>query len=401
MSETARTIDSDVIARPTAHKPQRLLSLDVLRGLTIAFMILVNSQTGPGPFQPLTHARWNGFTPTDLVFPTFLFLVGISTVLSIAAREAKGEGRKTLFFHALRRALVLFVFGFVVNNFPFFHLATARYYGVLPRIAICYFLVATMYLVSRGWKDKVAIALACLLGYWVLMRYFPVPGFGVPTRDIPINDMNANLAAWLDRRIFSAAHLYEKVRDPEGLLSTIPALATALMGVLTAIWLRTRRATEQKAVGIAMAGAVCVCAGSLWNIVFPINKKLWTSSFTLFAGGWSLLLLALAIYIVDIKRVGRADVSRADAPEHPTVYKPLLVFGTNSILAYMVSELGDSILHNIHPSPGDTLKKYLFRCVYAVIPHTGIASLTYSFLFMAICWAIVYPFYRKRIFLKI
>lgn len=401
MSETARTIDSDIVAQTQHHKPRRLLSLDVLRGLTIAFMIIVNNQTGPAPFHPLTHARWNGFTPTDLVFPTFLFLVGISTVLSIAAREGKGASRKTLFFHALRRAAVLFVFGFVVNNFPFFHLSTARYYGVLPRIAICYIVVATLYLVSRGWKDKAAIAIACLIGYWILMRYFPVPGFGVPTRDIPINDMNANLTAWLDRHIFSAAHLYEKVRDPEGLLSTIPAVATALMGVLTAIWLRTRRATEQKSVAIAIAGAICVCAGTLWNITFPINKKLWTSSFTLFAGGWSLLLLALAIYLVDIKRFGRAEISRADAPEHPTVYKPLLVLGTNSILAYMVSELGDSILHNIHPSPGDTLKKLLFRSIYAVIPHAGLAALTYSILFVGVCWLIVYPFYRKRIFLKI
>lgn len=401
MSETARTIDSDIVAKPTAIKPQRLLSLDVLRGLTIGFMILVNNQTGPRPFHPLTHAQWNGFTPTDLVFPTFLFLVGISTVLSIAAREARGEARGTLFMHALRRAVLLFVFGFVVNNFPFFHLYKARYYGVLPRIAICYIVVAGLYLVSRGWKDKVAIAVACLVGYWALMRFVPVPGAGVPTHEIPINDMTQNLTAWLDRQIFAPQHLYERVRDPEGLLSTIPAIATTIMGLLTAIWLRTKRLTEQKAVGIAMAGALCVCAGAVWNPWFPINKKLWTSSFTLFAGGWSLLLLALAIYLIDIKRIGRADVSRADAPEHPTVWKPLLVFGTNSILAYMVSELLDSVLHNTHPYPPESTKRFLARHLLNAIPHPGWMSVVYSVGFVLICWLIVYPFYRKRIFLKI
>lgn len=400
MSEIARTIDSDVVST-TAKKPQRMLSLDVLRGLTIAFMIIVNDQTGPHPFAPLKHAQWNGFTPTDLVFPTFLFLVGISTVLSTAARMAKGESRTTLFLHTLRRAIVLFLFGLVVNNYPWFHIHTARIYGVLPRIAVCYLIVATLYLISPTWKDKVVLAVACLVGYWALMRFVPVPGFGVPTHDLPINDMNGNLTAVIDRHLFGASHLYEKVRDPEGLLSTIPAIATTLFGLLTALWLRTKRAMEVKMSGIAVAGTVMVCAGAIWNFTFPINKKLWTSSFALFAGGWSLLLLALFIYIIDIRRIGRADVTRADAPEHPTIYKPLLVFGTNAILAYMVSELADATLHNIHPSPGDTLKKYLFRAVHHVVPHDGFAALVYSLLFTAVCWLIVYPFYRKRIFLKI
>lgn len=400
MSEIARTIDSDFVST-TMQKPQRMLSLDVLRGLTIAFMILVNNQTGPHPFAPFKHAQWNGFTPTDLVFPTFLFLVGISTVLSTAARMAKGESRQTLFFHTLRRAVVLFLFGLVVNNYPWFHIHTARIYGVLPRIALCYLIVATLYLISPTWKDKVVLAITCLIGYWALMRFVPVPGFGVPTHDLPINDPNGNLTAFIDRHIFGASHLYEKVRDPEGLLSTIPSVATTLFGLLTGLWLRSKRAMEVKMSGIAIAGTVLVCAGAIWNFTFPINKKLWTSSFALFAGGWSLLLLALFIYLIDIRRIGRADVSRADAPEHPTIYKPLLVFGTNAILAYMVSELLDATLYNIHPAPGDTLKKLLFRSVHHVFPHDGFAALTYGLLFVAVCWLIVYPFYRQRIFLKI
>ena len=399
----ARTVDSDIIHTRTATKPERLLSLDVLRGLTIAFMILVNDQTGPAPFRELVHASWNGFTATDLVFPTFLLLVGLSTVLSTAARLARGSTRKQLFLHTLRRALLLAVFGFVVNNFPFFHLATARYYGVLPRIAICYFVVATLYLLSPNWKDKVLIALVCLVGYWALMRFVPVPGFGVPTHGVPINDPDGNLTAWIDRQIFSAPHLYERTRDPEGLLSTLPAIATALFGLLAGMWLRTSRTIVRKATVLAIVGVSFLCAGLAWDPFFPINKKLWTSSFALFAGGWSLLLLAASIYIVDLWRVGRpkTDSAREKSAYHPTPYKPLLVFGTNAILAYMISELGDSILSKVHTSAGTSLKTAAFQAIARLTPHPKWSSLLYSVAILLVCWLLVLPLYRKRIFLRI
>jgi hypothetical protein len=224
----------------TQKKPDRLLSLDLLRGLTIGFMILVNNNGDGGhAYWVLNHAEWNGFTPTDLVFPTFLFLVGISTVLSTASRLALGATRRSLFLHTLRRAVILFLLGIVVNSFPFFHLHTMRFYGVLPRIAICYLIVATLYIFRPGWRSKAGLAIAALVGYWLLMRFVPVPGYGTPTHEIPILDRDANLAAWLDRHIFSASHLYEGTRDPEGLLSTLPALATTLLGLLTGVWLRT------------------------------------------------------------------------------------------------------------------------------------------------------------------
>ena len=210
-----------------ATRSTRMMSIDVLRGLTIGFMILVNNNgDGANAYWPLKHAVWNGFTPTDLVFPTFLFLVGISTVFSTASRVAQGASRLSLFLHIIRRTVILYLLGLVVNSFPFFHLATMRFYGVLPRIAICYFFVATLYLFSTGWRDKVALLVAALVGYWLLMRFVPVPGFGLPVRDIPLLDPDRNLTAWLDRQIFSAPHLYEHTRDPEGLLSTIPALGT-------------------------------------------------------------------------------------------------------------------------------------------------------------------------------
>ncbi len=401
--DVSTTIDSDIVRQTTARKPERLLSIDLLRGLTIAFMILVNDQTGPAPFSQLVHASWNGFTATDLVFPTFVLLVGLSTVLSTAARLARGVTRGELFRHTLRRTLLLILLGFVVNNFPFFHMATARYYGVLPRIAFCYFVVATLYLLSSGWKDKVVIAVLCLVGYWALMRFVPVPGFGVPTHAIPINDHDANLTAWIDRQIFTAPHLYERTRDPEGLLSTLPAIATALFGLLAGMWLRTRHSNTRKTSILAIAGTLLLAAGLLWNLSFPINKKLWTSSFALFAGGLSLLLLAASIYIVDQRRLGLSRINRdpANFSSHPIAYKILLVFGTNAILAYMISELGDNLMGSIHTSSGMTLKAATFVAIHQALPYADWASLLYSVAFVSLCWLAVLPFYRRRIFLRI
>ena len=208
------------------------------------------------------------------------------------------------------------------------------------------------------------------------------------------------LSAYTDRLIFAPQHLYEKVRDPEGLLSTIPAIATAIFGLLAGIWLRTSRSTREKAIGLTACGLTFVLSGVLWNPFFPINKKLWTSSFVLFAGGLSLLLLALAIYLTDIRRIGRQDVTRADAPEHPTLYKPLLVFGTNSIAAYMVSELLDPILRFIPTSDGDIGKTYALW-LHRVLPIHGIPELLFGLTIVLITWLVVLPLYRKRIFLRI
>ena len=399
----ASVVDEDVIAKPAASKPERLLSIDVLRGVTIAFMILVNDQLGRAPFHQLVHAAWNGLTATDLVFPTFLFLVGLTTVLSTASRTARGATRRELFVHAARRALLLILFGFVVNNFPSFHLATARVYGVLPRIAICYIAVATSFLLSKGWKDKVSLALLCLVGYWLLMRFVPVPGYGVPTHSVALNDRDGNLAAWLDRQIFSGSHLYERTRDPEGLLSTLPAIATSIFGLLAGLWLRTRHTTKHKAMMLACAGVILVAAGAVWNVWFPINKKLWTSSYTLVAGGISTLLLAFFIVFVDLWRVGRSPGESNDpaAPLHPALYRPLLVLGTNAILAYMISELGDPLLRMIHLPSGLSLKTGIARAIFTTVPHPGLASLLYSLVYLGVCWLLTWPFYRKRIFLRL
>jgi len=374
----------------------RLLSLDVLRGLTIAFMILVNNNGNEAAaYSPLKHSAWNGFTPTDLVFPTFLFLVGVTTVFSTSSRLAKGATRQSLFLHVLRRSIILYLLGLVVNSFPYFHLHTMRFYGVLPRIAICYFLTASLYLISQGWRSKVAIGIAALVGYWILMRFVPVPGYGIPTHDIPILDRDANLTAWLDRQIFSASHLYERTRDPEGLLSTIPAVATTLLGLLTGIWLRTQRTLVEKGVGIATAGLSGVLLGGLWNLSFPINKKLWTSSYVLFAGGLSLLLLALCLLIVDLRKRNPAE------PGHSRLLTPLFVFGTNAISAYVFSELLQSTLTSIHPRQNLNLQQLLYQFIQHIVPNPAFASLVYSLGFVAVCWLFVSVLYRRRIFIRI
>jgi predicted acyltransferase len=385
-------------------KIHRWLSVDVLRGLTIVFMIMVNNNGGGDQaYWAMKHTDWNGFTPTDLVFPTFLFLVGISTVFSTQARLAKRDTKPSLLFHTIRRALILFLLGLLVNSFPFFHLNTMRFYGVLPRIAICYLIVGILYLYSPSWKNKAVLAAAALIGYWILMRFVSVPGYGVPTHTIPLLDRDANLAAWLDRQIFSAPHLYERTRDPEGLLSTLPALATALIGMLTGIWLRSTRSIIQKARGIAYAGCASLVLGGLWNFTFPVNKKLWTSSYVLYAAGWSLLLLALSIYLIDIRGARKTDArgaSRTDEQARKS-YMILLVFGTNAIAAYVLSELLPGALNLIHPYAGVPFLRWFYESIVSIIPYQPVASIVFCIVFAAVCWLPIYVLYRRHIFLKI
>ena len=383
-------------AFPVATKTNRLVALDLLRGLTLAFMIMVNDNgDGKHAYWAMKHADWNGFTPTDLVFPTFLFLVGITTVMSTAARLAKGATKQSLFLHTLWRAVVLFLLGLLVNSFPHFNPHTLRFYGVLPRIAICYLVIATLYLISADWRNKALIAVAALVAYWALMRFVSVPGYGIPTHDIPLLDRDANLAAWIDRAIFPASHLYERTRDPEGLLSTLPALATALFGMLTGEWLRTSRTVMEKAKGIAIAGVSGLLLGGLWNFWFPVNKKLWTSSYVLYAAGWSLLLLALSMCVVEMRE------RKVGAKTQPWWYTMLLVFGMNAIASYVLSELLAGAIDSIHLASGMNLGRWIDNEIVGVIPNAAFASLIFSVLYTAICWVPMWAMYRRKVFLKI
>jgi predicted acyltransferase len=378
-------------SRTSRLPSNRLVSLDVLRGITIAFMILVNNGFSNYAFPPLEHAEWNGWTPTDLVFPTFLFLVGVTIVFSFESRLSRGASKTTLLLHTFRRACILFALGLVVNGFPDFPLATLRIYGVLQRIAICFLIASILYLLDRRPASKIVLIVVALFGYWILLRWIPVPGFGMPGRDIPLFDPTRNLGAYIDRHIFPG-RLYRGVRDPEGLLSDIPALATTLLGMLTAMWLRSKRSPSIRVWGMLVGGILGIVLGQVWGLWFPINKNLWSSSYVLFAAGVALIALSVCYWLIDIKnwKTGWTYI--------------WLVFGMNAITAYVFAELLSATLYAIKVGSRTTtvsLSAYLFTHLFSGISSHHLASLAYSLMIVAICFVPVAILYHRKIFLKV
>jgi predicted acyltransferase len=381
---------------------QRILSLDILRGITIAFMIMVNNNGGSGSWGFMRHAEWNGMTATDLVFPSFVFVVGASIAFAFEARLVRGATRAQLAWHTVKRAVKLFLLGLLINAFPSFELAHLRIYGVLQRIALCYLIVGLFYLWDRRVWTKVAALVAALLGYWILLRWVPVPGAGMPGRDIPFMDQSLNLVAWIDRHLMPH-HLYLNwpgpgvsdpfdLRDPEGLLSTLPALGTTLLGLLTGLWLRAKKPVETKSLGLAAGAALCLTTGYLWSIYFPLNKNLWTSSFVLVAAGWSLAVLALVFWAADVRGWRKRWTW------------PWLVLGSNAITAYIFSELVPNALDNTHflyHGKRTDLLSWVFTHFFAHIPNPGWAAFSYSVATLAYCFIPVWLLYRRKIFLKV
>ena len=388
--------------RSLTKHDQRLLSVDLLRGLTIAFMILVND---PGDsrvgYAALTHADWNGFTPTDLVFPTFLFLVGVSLVLSHTRREADGIARGAFLWHALRRTLLLFALGVLLNGFPLYPWRTLRIYGVLQRIAVCFGIGSLLLAFTRHRKRRILIfstvLVAVLLGYWLILRFTPVPGHGLPVRDFPLLDKDVNPVAWLDRKLLPG-RLYEHTRDPEGLLSTLPAVGTLILGMLTGFWLSGMQSARRKAAGLVAAALGALLLGGLWNFILPINKKLWTSSYVLWAGGWSLLILALFFWLCDVKNWRGPGSHGTDGRSRG--WTPLLVFGKNAIASYVFAELlaGCGYFIRIHGQP---LSRVVYQRVFAGSGSPAFGSMLFSLFFVAVCWAPMALLYRRGVFLKL
>src|ERR1043165_8074673 len=267
----------------------RLVSLDVFRGITIAGMVLVNN---PGSWEhiywPLEHARWEGWTPTDLVFPFFVFIIGVAIPLAFARRVESGGTKRDLYLKIIRRKIIIFAIGLFLNGSADVGLADYRIPGVLQRLAVCYFFASIIFLNTK-YRTQIAIAIGLLIFYWLLVRLVPAPGFaaGDLTKE-------GSLPSYVDRVVFGP-HVWAQARvyDPEGLLSTIPAIATALFGVLTGTWLRTERTRYEKAAGMFVVGAVCVAIGWAWNAFFPINKVLWTSSYLFFTGGLAVEFLSI------------------------------------------------------------------------------------------------------------
>ncbi len=399
-----------VAATHTAPKQPRVLSVDILRGLTIALMILVNDPgDGRVAYYQLDHAAWNGWTITDLVFPTFLFLVGCSIVLSMQGRLERGDSRRDMIKRITVRALSIFALDLVLSSMPYFHYTRLRLYGVLTRIAIVYFIVSLIFMATRRIRVLLSIAGVCLVSYWILMRFVPTPGLGHPVYDFPILDPDKNLGAFLDRHIMSflqrtihTGHLYEKTRDPEGMLSTSPSLATALLGCCTALWMRRPGLSliKNRAV-LLVCGVAGILAGELWNPYLPINKKVWTSSYVLFAGGIALILLSLLSMMVDSPRwPQRHPVLRA-------IVWPWKVFGANAIAAYAGCDIFLMIFNFFHfanpANPAHPMGLWRWGYIHTVARNgsTAMTSLIYSLAFVGLCFLSNLLLWRKKIFLKV
>jgi predicted acyltransferase len=365
----------------------RIVSLDVFRGLTIAGMVLVNNPgTWSNIYWPLEHAQWHGWTPTDLVFPFFLFIAGVAIPLAFGKRLERGGSRRDLHLKVIKRTLIIFALGVFLNGFPFFNLAELRIPGVLQRIAICYFFSSIVFLNTKL-RTQIFITIALLLLYWALMKLVPAPGFvaGDLTKE-------GSLASYVDRVVFGK-HVWAqaKVYDPEGLLSTIPAIATALMGVLTGQWLRSEKSHYEKVAAMFVAGAICIAVGWAWNPFFPINKALWTSSYVLFTGGLALQFLALFYWIIDIKGYRRWA-------------KPFEVFGLNAIALYVGSWLMAELLGLIKiPSGGSSipLQSWIFENLFASWASPTNASLAFAIAFVLVWLGIMWVLYRRKIFLSV
>ena len=376
--------------KSTPQSRSRLQSLDVLRGLTVAFMILVNNAgDGAVSYAQLRHSVWNGCTLTDVVFPLFLFIVGASITLSFGARLDRGVPRRTILLQVGKRSLLIFAVGLLLNALPYFHLSDLRYYGVMQRIALCYALASVIFLAGRL-AASAAACVAALAGYWWLLLHVPVPGIGLPGVAVGILDNYGNLAAWLDRLLVPPAHLYHHgFYDPEGLLSTLPALASTLFGVLAAAWLLTDRPAWRKSAALFAGGLFLLACGLLWAQSFPLNKRLWTSSYVLFTAGISIALFALLYWIIDGPHQFRRGLT------------PWLAFGTNALAAYVLSEVLAPVLSAIYLPGGENLQQFLFHLLPRWLGSPPFVSLLYSMLFVLVCYLPVFALYRRKIFIKL
>jgi len=380
-----------------------MVSLDVFRGATIAGMILVND---PGSwshiYPPLEHAEWNGWTPTDLIFPFFLFIVGVSMTLSFPSRMARGLTRGKLMIHVVRRSALIFALGLFLNGFPDFDLSSIRIMGVLQRIALCYLAAGLLYLatfqretradgttrVRANLRVTAVVAIILLAGYWALMTFVPAPGYGAGHLG-----KDDNLGAYVDRTLMGGHLWSESVTwDPEGFLSTLPAIASLLIGILAGEWLRSNRGAQRKALGLAAAGIALLVLGRLLHPFFPINKNLWTSTFVLFTSGFAMLVLAVCYWVVDVR------AWRAWTP-------PFLVFGMNAILAYalaaIVSEISTDFEFLHFHGRETTLHGWLYDRFF--VPHASPVnvSLAFAVFFVFVIFLLLWPFYRWKIFLRV
>jgi predicted acyltransferase len=395
-------------AAPMPPPSERLMALDVFRGLTIASMLLVNNPgTWSAIYPPLEHADWHGWTPTDLIFPFFLFIVGITTHLSLQKRQP-GEMVPKI----IRRGLMIVLVGLLLNAFPFFwwgkiagnadpsfwdrvvyraeHL---RFMGVLQRIGFAYMFAALLTLRTTK-RQQIGIVTAILIGYWAIMTVIPVPGtgqLGAAMLDLP----ERTLAAWSDRLILGTNHIWasSKTWDPEGPLSTIPAIATAMLGVFAGRWLTDkRRSLIERIVGLYGAGCLAMLGGSLWGAIFPINKNLWTSSYVIFTAGFACVVLATCLWLVDVLHW------RGWA-------KPAVIYGVNPLIAFvgsgvMARLIGSLLKVNIDGQPV-AWQAASYQLLFKPYFEAKFGSFLWALCFVAFWLGVLWLLYRRKIFVRL
>jgi predicted acyltransferase len=377
---------------------QRFLPLDVLRGMTICFMIIVNTPGGPA-YWPLDHAAWNGFTPTDLVFPSFLFVVG--NAMSFTMRKYGEMGNAAVLSKIFKRTLLIFLLGYLLYWFPFFYqtdtggwalrpISHTRILGVLQRIALCYGIASLMiHFLSR--KSVIALSVLFLLGYWFLAWYFGQPGDTSPSSLTGPFTLHGNADLRLDRWVMGDNHLYHGEGfpfDPEGILSTIPAIVNVVAGYYTGLFIQ-KNATQSKAIRKMVGiGVLLVALAWTWNLVFPINKKIWTSSFVLNTVGLDLILLGLLVYVIDFLKV-----------KSWTGF--FVTVGKNPLAIYLLSELLIEILDMIPAGPDTSLSEWLSAHIFQHISPEKLGSLCFAVAYMLVCWSVGKILEWKKIYIRV
>jgi predicted acyltransferase len=381
----------------TASTSSRLLSLDAFRGATIAGMILVNN---PGQwdavYPQLRHAAWHGWTFTDFIFPFFLWIVGVAMTMSFAKRMEQGADRTHLMMHVVRRAAIIFGLGLFLNAVPFglildhhFSWATVRIPGVLQRIGICY-LIASSIVLYGGIKSQIWWVIGLLMSYWVLLRFVPVPGFGAG-----VLEPTGNLGWFLDSNLL-AGHTWSGAPvpgfDPEGIFSTLPAVATTLFGVLTGHWLRSARSKEEKTAWMFIVGNFFLLIGAVLDMWLPINKNLWTSSYSIFMAGWAMVCLAVFYWLIDVKG-------------HKRWAKFFEIYGMNAITVFVLSGLVGKFLYLMKWTQADgsviTLKGFLYQLLFTPFFSPINASLMFAICFVLAMFAVAWVMWRKKWFIKV
>ncbi len=375
----------------------RLTSLDVFRGIAIAFMILANN---PGSwdyvYPPLEHAEWHGCTPTDLVFPFFLFIVGTAMSFSLSKYTQADEPPPTVYQRILRRSAILFTLGLflntssivldiLLNGTPLSKLATIRLMGVLQRISVAY-LLSAIAILKLSPRKQWLLAATLLLGYWFALTLIPVPGYGAGNLT-----PEGNFGAYLDRLILTPAHLYKGGPfDPEGLFSTLPAIVTVLAGYFTGEWLRVHPVKTHTTWNLIIWGLSCTVIGYLWGYLFPINKQLWTSSYMIFTAGWALLLLAVCYETIEVRR-WRWGL-------------PFEVMGLNAIFVFVASGLVARILLKTHIGTGKNAPStytWMYENIFQPLAGSMNGSLAFAVITVLFWWGILYLMYQRRWFFKI